>query len=775
MIINSLRADNVLKYSSLRLDDIPARGLIAVVGDNESGKSSIGECVCFALFGRTFSLGLDELDKVIRWGESRCSIKLEFTTPNGLRYQVARFFDELGSHGASISRVGEEPMVRGVEEVEAHLKDIIGFGYAEFIESFYLAQREITTPHPHSFAVKAMAGIDALEKVIASCQGEREQNAEQAGLKEEKCEGVEEQIEAIGLKEGHLSSLEAEHGEEKSALTADRLQISASKETTEQSDQAIGRLKEGAANWLAVPVEASFGTRLKQAGDLHLLVADLEAQCGEADNRNPGPCAALAAMTRESRERITAFDALRQRAQAYRSWLERLLGETEPDDGDTGAETTFAQRQDELMERTVKTMSTRRTARSLMSTFLVLALLLWSVSGLLGLAPDSPQAQALSGWLTGLGANWESLLLPWLPIAASVLTLLFLGFMGRGISLNAQVLGLERAEAQLIEEKEAARREVSELSGLDDKPLPVAVSLLEGSRDEAIAARARRFRKGPSAALLDPERHAADQEGFRRVVDEFQAGIAQVRDEAGREIERRHDSVAGHASAIARLDQMITQERERVRRHQELSEKSAALQGEIDGLWRQVRVREMSIDLVHGAVHYISQRFNTEVRNLSADSLPKFTNGRYEHLQIDETLKVKAFSNEKRDFMELDEISSGTQRQIMLAVRLSLSQKLVNSVIQGPQMLFLDEPFAFFDERRTASALAVLPEVSGDFTQIWVTSQTFPAASHFDLYIECNAEETVSPVVRRGTTEGSDGLRAAQPILREDESNPVVR
>jgi exonuclease SbcC len=99
--------------------------------------------------------------------------------------------------------------------------------------------------------------------------------------------------------------------------------------------------------------------------------------------------------------------------------------------------------------------------------------------------------------------------------------------------------------------------------------------------------------------------------------------------------------------------------------------------------------------------------------------------------------------------MDLDEISSGTQRQIMLAVRLALSQKLVNSVIQGPQMLFLDEPFAFFDESRTASALAVLPEVSGDFTQIWVTSQTFPAASRFDIYVECTAAENRSPVIRR--------------------------
>ena len=75
MIIHSVKASNVLKYASLQLEDIPERGLIAITGPNESGKSSIGETVCFALFGRTFSLDFDELTKIIRWDETHCSVQ----------------------------------------------------------------------------------------------------------------------------------------------------------------------------------------------------------------------------------------------------------------------------------------------------------------------------------------------------------------------------------------------------------------------------------------------------------------------------------------------------------------------------------------------------------------------------------------------------------------------------------------------------------------------------------------------------------------------------
>ena len=60
MIITHLEATNLLKYESLSLT-IPESGMIAISGPNESGKSTIGEAICFALFGRTFRLMMNTL------------------------------------------------------------------------------------------------------------------------------------------------------------------------------------------------------------------------------------------------------------------------------------------------------------------------------------------------------------------------------------------------------------------------------------------------------------------------------------------------------------------------------------------------------------------------------------------------------------------------------------------------------------------------------------------------------------------------------------------
>jgi DNA repair exonuclease SbcCD ATPase subunit len=758
MIINGVRAENVLKYSVLRLDEIPTRGLIAVIGDNESGKSSIGESICFALFGRTFSLHAGELDKLIRWGESRCSIRLDFTTPDGQRYQVARFLDELGNHGASLSRAGEDPMVRGVAEVSTSLKEIIGFGYTEFIESFYLAQREITTPHPHSFAVKAMAGVDTLEKVSAGCGAEIALAERQSTETADQQADIEAQITAIGLEEGLLEALERERMEAQAALEGARNGIATLKARAEQHECSLADLAHAADLWLAVPPTASLAQREVQAARLEGALSGLQAHCD--DGSMAKPFSAVAALARDIREPLDDVSRLFSEVAAYRGEIGRLLGQgappqAQPARSDHSAEIgngderpTFGIRRQALDHKEAAARASRRVVRVTSALLVIFALVGWGTWGVLGLGEEG-LGPALAGLVSRL-RPWEPHLLPWLPYGAAVLTALALAMLVRAARLTSRLRVLGAEKASLSTQEADARQDYLDLEGLEELPLQQACARIESLEETRFPPRATALVTGPASVLVDPEADRVCRESFGQRLEALQLAIAQQKKTDTDATDRLHEAVTLHASTIARLGGQIEQEAQRVRRHRELSEIARMLQSRNDELRRRVRVREMAMELLAGAIHYISQRFNTEIRNLAADSLPKFTNGRYEHLQIDENLKVKAFSNEKRNFMDLDEISSGTQRQIMLAVRLALSQKLVNSVIQGPQMLFLDEPFAFFDEGRTASSLAVLPQVSQDFTQIWVTSQTFPAQARFDLSIECDAKRLDSPTIRRG-------------------------
>jgi exonuclease SbcC len=191
---------------------------------------------------------------------------------------------------------------------------------------------------------------------------------------------------------------------------------------------------------------------------------------------------------------------------------------------------------------------------------------------------------------------------------------------------------------------------------------------------------------------------------------------------------------------VSLVDRAIEEEQQRLRE----AERLEAMRNEHRDTHRvrehHVRVRDIGISLLESASRERSHKFNKEVRSLAGRALPRFTEDRYQHLQIDESLSVRVFSNDKHDFMDFDEISSGTQRQIMLAVRLALSQELILSTVGGAQFVFLDEPFAFFDEQRMLKTLHALPELSDELAQIWIITQQFPEAARVDAHIRCSRD-----------------------------------
>ena len=191
---------------------------------------------------------------------------------------------------------------------------------------------------------------------------------------------------------------------------------------------------------------------------------------------------------------------------------------------------------------------------------------------------------------------------------------------------------------------------------------------------------------------------------------------------------------------IADLDEEIGEEQSRLQEALNLSEVLSGLTDKREDIERRIEDRRRGLELLAGAIAHLSNNFNRDVKELVGKMLPLFTDGRYEHLQIDSGLRVRVFSNDKRDFMDLEEISSGTQRQIMLALRLALSKKLLSRTVKGKQFAFLDEPFAFFDQERTRRALHALADLGDDISQVWIVAQDFPENCEvtFDTRIDCD-------------------------------------
>lgn len=596
MIIHSIRAKNVLKYEQLDLLDLPKQGIIAISGFNESGKSTIGETICFALFGRTFSVAEDDLDKIIRWGESGCSVTIQFSNnkadePGDELYALTRMLDCDGNHSAKLYKVYNEdnPIARGIERVEEALFALTSIEFEEFIESFYLAQREITTPHPHSYALKTMAGIATMEHCDNSIHNDIQGDIEAAEELLNRANQIEEEIEDIDLENGHLDSLSSQHDEALSAKS--------------QADEA----------------QANYQSTLEEYNDT-------------APN-------------------LSRYLSKKSRASFWRFIYFMLAAGT---------------------------------------------LALW---WLMTKMPDAAIHQQVSEFISSNMPQISAQHFPYLLYVGAGATFLFFVFWAAKISHKGNIDRLSQSGIELAE----------------------------------------KMRK------LDTQRNLTINEERSlqiNLVARSQAGGKQLSNVTEPDLSFFSQQQQQQAEQISQLSAAIAVERERVNRAAELQEKIDALQGQIDDKESRNQLRELASELLTGATRHLSKRFNHIIREHVGKTLPLFTENRYEHLQIDEDLTVRVFSNEKHDFMDLDEISSGTQRQIMLAVRLALSQEMVSRKVQTQQFLILDEPFAFFDKERTERSLSVLPELSDDLPQIWIIAQSFPETINFEHSIYCERDVT---------------------------------
>ncbi|KOR30880.1 hypothetical protein TI04_03655 [Achromatium sp. WMS2] len=595
-------AENLLKYRKLKLTNLPAEGIIAISGCNESGKSSIGEAICFALFGRTFAVPAEETQKLIRWGESYCSVAVKLNLKSG-KYVLTRSLDRDHNHTAKLAKTDSpnDPIARGNTAVATAMHDLTGYNFESFVESFYLAQREITTPNPHSQAIYTMAGIEPLAICLREFQ--QDQDREQVTTKnlEQRKAELEKQIDDLGFDSRQIYILE--------------------------TDQA-----------------------------------DLVSR--EQDIKN----------------------------------LQRKLSEVATD----------YQQQKTAQKHNL-------TIKKLLSRIRTLAFLVATISvGSWGLLNIEPQNSTLLTFISTLLSN----LLPtsWLiyGILASI-CIFFITWLGIAI--------LNRRELILFDLGQNLADIITNLDSLEFS-LPKNLRVTLNSETAPKRSNKNNSERNQLHQQLPEGQLGVDE--IKHITDKYHTWLEQIL----ARLRKYHDD----------LRRQTVSEQERHQVYNRLTSMVANLTSEKAAANHREQLRQEASKLLQGATRHVLHQFNRHLRGLASRTLPLFTENRYQHIQIDNDLAVRVFSNEKRDFMDLGEVSSGTQRQMMLALRLSLSQQLVDRVVRGKQFIFLDEPFAFFDEIRTRNTIIALPKLSGEISQIWIVAQKFPEDIEFVRKIECRRE-----------------------------------
>lgn len=711
MIITQIRAENILRYAKLHLSKLPPVGLIGISGPNESGKTSIVEIVCLALFGRTSTVEATQLTKIIKWGQFSGALWVDFRVRDGNTYTVSRQFDGDGTCTAQLAQTGSPiPLARGLEAVNEMIVQLGGFTYQRFVDSFYLAQRNVIAPEVLKQTVRVLSGIQTLNNISAECESEM-QTAQDALIPiESKINAVQQQLADLNIQPAALGQLQTQRQSRLDALK----QAEAERERLTSAASGLQTAVERVAGQLEQLDETAPAKSLDEWHDTARGLSAASQQLAEAYQAAGVDAAAgagLKSWLSQLEDQLGAFEPVRRDLSARRESQSWLVGEGERPAPANSDLQPLAQRRAVLSEE-LSSACRRR--------LLMLGL------GVLGLAATSG-IPFVSQAVYALGSG--------------VFAFVFLVLA----SLRAADVVSRRQELTRLDlQAEAIRAELQTLEQAEQLPVAEQVAVLQTiaqtSADERLSASVAGFVEGRGEPFMTPEGLGSKLVELRCIAADNEQNMCQGQDRLKAEVALQTGHIDTCQKELEQLKQDINHEQNRMDTAKQLKQHISDLEHQRSGRLEHIAVRRAAQQLLDSTHPRLLGSFNLELQKVAGRIVPLLTEQRYVNVRIGEDLDLQALSQEKGDFVSLSEISGGTYVQLMLAVRLALSQALITSTVQGEECLVLDEPFAFFDAKRRREALTVLPRISEEIEQTWILAQDFDETSQLDLHVRCSRD-----------------------------------
>jgi len=737
MIIHTIKATNVLKYASLDISNLPESGKIAISGDNESGKTALVETIAFALFGQTFSNDTNHIMRTIRWGESSCTAEIEFTGLANTRYTVTRSVDKQGTHSAELFLTGSDtPYATGPQAVLDEVINVCGFDFEQYLDSLYLAQMEITSSESQAETIRAIAGASPFETINQDLQ--REIDLEKASLEtiEDEQTRIEAQIASLDLNQGRLSEIDAEKqqiSEQRRIYTDEINQIQQA--STQIRDTGTGIQESGHALTTA---GQSLSVSQWQA---HLAANDdaierMREQVNQLDMdsslRSGGE---LKHYNDKLSARLANFTQVEEQAHDYRNLISHQLGESSKSDEQEHQPLTT------LRSRLKLRLFGQRSFQRLLQLLFILAALTAVAAGLSWLVltqfPGTSMEAMVQDGLRHMAAmvNSEYLLnVKTTTLVAVIVTVIFLVL---SLLLGHKTKATRTELLAVSDRLQTVRAQADLIDNMRDQPLPDVIEALTKLDHPSLHNTAERFKDTDGSAFVTASVYADHQQHLNNLLYENANQTAELRELIATRIADLQQLDEQLQQKIAQLNREIEDIETRQKEAQDLQNIIDNMQPRLQEHQQRIRVRMVATQLTDGTCKQIYTQFNKVLSKYTALVMPKLTEGRYKQIQIDDDLQARVFATEKNDFADMDELSSGTQRQIMLALRLAISKALVEAGQQGKQFIILDEPFAFFDRERIRSTINALASIDKNITQFFIITQEFESPEQFDLNIEC--------------------------------------
>lgn len=802
MRLRYMELRNYRKFREARIE-FPD-GVVAIVGNNGAGKTTILEAVTWALFGNASSVVRDNKEGVVRSGAppgEECSVVLEFDLGEDT-YRLARSMKVKSLKTDASLEVNGKLLATGDTEVTKAMVSRLGMDHQAFFVSVFTKQKDLNAlanlkPAERKTLVLRMLRVDSLDRVIKTIDGD-------ASLAKKEAEGVSALLRDADGKD-KISSLKEEErtasrslkdiNEGSAQLQSDRKAALERSQMTKgfwegeeeryRQDVALERRQTGARAGLQA-MHDSLGKLEKEVLDLQALRGSLpELESREREYQEAKAAAEAHALLRETflrrqrleedlASRLAELDSLRAEGEeaakemsalpdleASLATVEANLNETRELNSSIAAQARVAESEAGRLRAELE--RSRRKAEEILK---------------LGEDSNCPTC------LRRMGAQYTDLLRRYqeeqkaLEEGAALQDEILRGQMEQRTRGEQRREALEARRSKLLSQ---SRQRAS----LEERARKARQSL-DRTREKADALRKELEMVGPVAydakaheasrrrtAELEPSHLAltkamAKMERLPLALDEKErmaravAGeeetlriASQERRALGFEMKalllRKKEYEEARDNEERLVQEMIRTEGEQRRLASEIAslrkrvEELEGLRSKHSALVKEQETLNRLSQIMRGFKENLISRIVPTLSDVSSDLLSQLTEGKYGGMRLDENYQMWLY--DQGEEFRLERFSGGEVDLANLCLRLAISRMIMERSGNQMNFLVLDEIFGSQDQTRKRSILETLGQLQKQFRQILLIT-------HID-----DVKDNVSAVLR--VQEKEDGSSTA--------------
>lgn len=723
MIVRNLRAWNFMRFRRIEITGLPGKGLLGIEGANESGKSTIGHLLEFAVSGRA-PRHEGDFTSVINWESDFMKLELDFTA-GGKNYRILRQCDRDRSMFVKLESEGGET-AQGELTVGKALARILGYKPEEMAGVFMVTPTAVQSLRkPPVERLDSMLGLIHVKRLYGISEG-------LMGEISSKLDADKNRREKLSAERSGLGYSEEEHGRAEAIKNElDRKQEDIRRELLEsrkgvQELKEPYRLLEQEQKHLAEKIEKMELSKLYPELQQHLTELEGIGVQGKA-----AECLSLAISTLKSilqyRNSIKEFSA------KYESQLKHIREKLNLNSEGSAPADSF-RRQEEAADRSVaragRSLSLWARIAIFLALFVSVAVSVYVERGpvLAWMRRIPPIYELDRGKLHGFWVRFKTVFapneagLPSMPQAyfssASILLMLFIS---ASMAMRARVLlrRRRRLRFEIGRQKETLQDEYKRLLAADFKDMKEVGDII---RRSGIKELKDAFAELKAQNPLLVEKDFDTRMVFRIARNHLDEGMQALNlkiFQMEASVQALEEKAARGQNELSKLLPLIASMEEKKRRTLELDEDIRRAAEEYE-LWKKENASfGHLVELAKGCYGMLRSRLRFNITALYKQLLPAMTDRRYASVRLDEDFRLMVFSDERGDFVPLSQLSSGTHDLMILLMQLILIHGFAQSRGMAGHFLFLDEPLPALDHARQKRLLDLLPGFSPHLPQIF--------------------------------------------------------